>query len=262
VMGIPVIEGREFTTSDDEIAAPAAIVNETTAALLWPGQSASGKSIRWSDRDWAVVGVVRDAVYHEVGETPQTQVYLSYPQNPSLVPTFVIVVTGEPLDVGRSVADVIRAYDPGVLVYRTTTLSDVVRQQLGQYRVLATWVSASGGLALLLAVMGLYGVQSYLVSQRRREIGIRMALGAASGAVTRAIIERGALLALVGIVAGLGAAFASARMLESMLFGIRARDPLTFVSASLILLCVALAATLIPAIRAARVDPAETLKEE
>jgi predicted permease len=262
VWGIPLVAGREFTAADDENAPLVAIVNETTAARLWAGQSAIGKTIVWNDSEWTVVGVVRDARYYEIGEAPQTQLYLSAGQYVSLGQTLVVATIGDPWDVARSVEEAIRAYDPRVAIHRITAATDVVRAQYGQYRVLAILVGMFGVLALLLAAVGLYGVQAYLVAGRVREIGIRMALGAAKGRVAGTIVSRGTIMATVGIVLGLGLAFASARMIESMLFGIRARDPITFVTAPILLLGVAIAASLIPAIRATKVDPAVALREQ
>ena len=147
-------------------------------------------------------------------------------------------------------------------IFNVRTLEDVVADELGQFRVLAVLALLFGALALLLSAVGRYGGQSFLVGRRTREIGIRIALGALQREVASTVLGRGVVLALVGVVLGVAAAYASAHLIQSQLFGIEARDPLTFVSVPVVLLLVAVAASVIPAVRAGRVDPVEALREE
>ena len=156
----------------------------------------------------------------------------------------------------------IRDFDPDMAIFNILTLDDVVARELGQFRVMATLVVIFGALALFLSAVGLYGVQSFLVARRTREIGIRMALGAFERQVAGAVLGRGVSLAAVGVALGIITAYASAQFIQSLLFGVEARDPLTFVTVPIVLLLVSAAASLIPAMRASRVDPVEALREE
>jgi putative ABC transport system permease protein len=147
-------------------------------------------------------------------------------------------------------------------IFNIRTLDDVVARELGQFRVMAIFVVLFGALALFLSAVGLYGVQSFLVARRTREIGIRMALGAFERQVAGAVMGRGVGLAAVGVLLGVVAAYASAQFIQSLLFGVEARDPLTFVTVPIVLLLVSAVASLIPAMRASRVDPVEALRED
>jgi predicted permease len=261
-MGNPIVAGRGFDRSDDRNAPLAVVVNEALAERIWPGETAVGKTILRRDSEWTVIGVASNATYYEVGEAPQTQVYVAQLQDYSPLLSFVIATAGPPSDISSAVNEAIREYDPALPVQRIATLRDVVKNEIGQYRVTAILVALFGGLALLLAAVGLYGVQSYLVSRRTREIGIRMALGAAEGQLARSVIGRSAAMTMVGIVIGVGVALVAARLIESMLFNVNARDPVTFVTAPLVLLAVAVLASVLPAYRASRVDPVEALRQE
>jgi putative ABC transport system permease protein len=261
LMRIQIMAGREFTASDDQTAPPVTVVNQAFAERMWPGESALGKAILYDDRRWSVVGVARNAVYYEVGEPAQTQVYFPQLQDFSPVISFVIATAGRPQDAVGAVEDAIHQYDPILPIHRMATLRSFVKGAIAQYRVMAILVATFGGLALFLAAVGLYGLQSYLVGQRTREIGIRLALGAEAGHMARTVIGRGAFLALIGALVGVGASLASVPLIESMLFGIHARDPMTFVVAPLVLLAVAVTASLVPAWRASTADPMVALRE-
>jgi len=262
LMRIHVVAGREFTPSDDHTAPLVTVVNQAFAERMWPGESALGKEISYDDRKWIVVGVARNAVYYEVGEAAQTQVYFPQLQEVSSVMSFVIATAGRPQDAVGVVEDAIHQYDPSLPIHRLATLQSFVSGAIGRYRVMAVLVATFGGLALLLAAVGVYGLQSYQVAQRTREIGIRLALGAEEGHMARAVIGRGALLALIGVLIGVGASLASVPLIESMLFGIHARDPMTFLVAPLVLLAVAVTASVVPAWRASTADPMVVLREE
>ena len=233
-MGIPIVVGREFAPTDDEQAPNAVIVNEHVAEQVWPGENAVGKTIVRGEREWTVVGVANNAVYYEVGEDTESQTYHPFFQNYQPQTTFTVETAGDPMAMLPAVEQVIRDYDRNIAISNIRALDDVVAGELGQFRV----------------------------ARRTREIGIRMALGAFQSQVAGAVMARGLTLAAVGILIGVVAAYASAQLIESMLFGVQARDPLTFVTVPLVLLSVAVAASLIPAVRASRVDPMEALREE
>ncbi len=261
-MGIPIVAGRDFAWSDDGRGPNVVIVNERVAEAVWPGETAVGKTIVRDDSEWTVIGVARNAAYYDIGEDPETQTYLPFFQEYRSRVTFAVATEGDPMTMVPAVQQVIRDYDPNIAIFNVRTLEDVVAEELGQFRVMAILIVLFGLLALLLSAVGLYGVQSFLVARRTREIGIRMALGALRGQVARAVMGRGVALAAVGIGLGVTAAYASARLIQHLLFGVEARDPLTFISVPVVLLSVAAAASLVPAARASRVDPVEALKEE
>jgi predicted permease len=261
-MGIPIVAGRDFLEDDDESAPNAAIVNEHVAQQVWPGENAVGKTIIRGEREWTIVGVARNAVYYDIGEETWAQTYHPHFQDHRSRVTFAVATEADPTAMVRQIEQVIRDYDPNIAIFNVRTLEDVVDLELGQFRVMAILIVLFGLLALLLAAVGLYGVQSFLVARRTREIGIRMALGALQRQIAGAVMGRGAVLAAVGVTLGLVAAYASAQLVQSLLFGVDARDPVTFVTVATVLLLVAATASLIPAIRASRVDPVEALREE
>ncbi len=262
VLGTPIQIGRDFSMSDDGTAPLVAVVNETLAARLWPGEQPLGRTVVLGGLERTVVGVARDAVYYEIGEAPQTQLFVPQLQDFDLFFDFIIATVGPPEDAMHSAVEAIHDYDARIPIFRAAPLQDFVSAELGQYRVTAILAMLFGTLALLLAAAGLYGLQSYVVTQRTREIGIRMALGAAKQRVAREVIGRGVTLAVVGIVLGTGASLGSARLIESMLFGIPARDPVSFAIVPVVLLVVAVVASAVPARRASRLSPAEALRQE
>ena len=262
LMGIPLVAGREFTRADGASAPLVAIVNEALAEHVWPGEAAVGKIIRRNAGDLTVVGVAANANYYEVAEEPERQVYLPQLQTYTSRVTFFMQTRGDPLALTRVVEEQFRAQDPNVALYDVRTIENVIDGELAPYRVMAILVGLFGGLALFLASVGLYGVQSYLVAGRTREIGIRMALGAEERQVAGSVVARSLVLSGVGILIGVGASLALARLVQGMLFGISERDPLTFVSVPLVLLAAATLATFLPARRASRVDPIVALREE
>ena len=261
-MSIPIVAGREFTRADEASAPQVAIINEAVAEYVWPGEEAVGKIIQRDETDITVVGVAANANYYEVGEEPERQIYLPYLQSYGSRVTFFMVTRGDPLALARVVEEQFRAQDPNIALYNVRTIEDVIDNELAPYRVMAILVGLFGGLALFLASVGLYGVQSYLVAGRTREIGIRMALGAEERQVAGSVVVRSLLLSGIGILVGVAASLALARLVQGMLFGISERDPLTFVSVPLVLLAASILATFLPARRASRVDPIVALREE
>jgi len=229
---------------------------------VWPSENAVGKTIIRGEQDWTVIGVAQNAVYYDIGEEAGPQPYHAHFQDYRTRVTFAVATRADPMATLPQIQQVIRDYDPNLAIFNVRTLEDDVTAELGQFRVMAILVVLFGLLALVLSAVGLYGVQSFLVAMRTREIGIRMALGALERQVAGAVMGRGVALAAVGVLLGLVAAYASAQLIQSLLFGVDARDPLTFITVPAVLLLVAVAASLIPAVRASRVDPVEALREE
>ncbi len=261
-MGIPIVRGRGFDDQDDEtLGYRPAVVNRRLAEVLWPGEDPIGR--RFGEEDdragWTVVGVAENAALYELGETPPPHAYLSEYADYAAGVVF-IVDTGGASDSAARTREAIRQVDPTVAFTATRTMEDVVDTVIGRYRVAATAVGIFGLLALGLASVGLYGVLSYMVARRSREIGIRVALGASSRRVGGAVVRDGLRLTFVGTVLGLAGAIAGTRVLTSFLYGVSPRDPLTLIAGPLILVAVATGASFLPAWRATRVHPVEALK--
>jgi predicted permease len=261
-MGVQVIAGRPITELDDGDAVRSLVIGRTAAERLFPGESGVGRIFRWRDDEWTVVGVAEDAKYYSLGEEPVSRVYVPQAQVDDGNLTFVARTAVPPAGLISAIEGAIHEVDPAVAVFGVQTLQDLVDGQTNSYRSMAILVSAFGLVALILAAVGLYGVQAYLVGQRSKEIGIRIAMGARAGEVASSILGRGAVLSLAGVLIGVAIAFGLGRTVEGMLFGVEPQDPVTFVGVAALLLAVALAASYFPARRASRVDPMMVLKEE
>ena len=261
-MGIPVVAGRGIDARDNDRSSRALVLNQTTAELIWPNENAVGRTITWQNENWTVVGVVADANYYALGETSVTQVYVPMAQDFIPFLTFILKTEVSPETLSLPMESVIRDLDPGLTISGVQTLQDLVDAQSASYRLLAAVGTTFGVVALVLAVAGLYGVQTYLVGQRLKEIGIRIALGARPWQVIAAVMRFGGILAVIGVALGLPIAFALGRGIEGMLFGVEAWDPLTFAVVVILLLTTALIASYLPARRAGRVEPAVVLREE
>jgi predicted permease len=260
---IPLLRGRDFTLADVSSTPRVAIVNDIAATNLWPGQDAVGKVIQFAGENIPVqvVGVVRNAAYAMPGEPPQAMVYLSMQQYyfpyAALYVRSSRDITGTLAAVAREVHNIDRN-----LYLDPETVETSMRKTLWQQSLSATLLSIFGGIALLLSGIGIYGVMSYGVSLRGREIGVRMALGAQPGEVRIMLLREAARLILVGVFTGLAVAFAISRTLETMLVGVSSRDVTTFLVAPAILAVVAAAACWFPACRATRIDPSRALRAE
>ena len=266
-LGVPLVAGREVTAADGPSSPPVAIVNETLARRLWPGQPAIGKRLRFGGPDrplLEVVGVARDGKYSDLTEDSRNFVYLPERQQAGVSPDMTLLVrtVGDPAAMAPALRGLIRSMDPSLAVFDTRTLEDVIQGQLGKSRAASALLGSFGALALLLASLGLYGVVAYGVTRRTREIGIRMALGAARRNVLGLIVGEGVRLAAAGIVIGLVASALLTRLVSRFLYGVTATDLGTFAAVSLVLAGVAVAASLVPARRAARVDPMAALRSE
>jgi putative ABC transport system permease protein len=261
---IPLVSGRNFTSSDRKDTTPVAIVNEAMARQFWPNESTVGKRFHFFGETMLreVVGVVRNTVVNAIGEEPQPLAYLPMTQDYSAAVTMQVRTSGRPEAVIPTVLRQVQSLDTNLALTNVNTIGELIDQGLWAPRMGAALLTIFGGLALILAVVGVYGVLSYSVQQQTQEIGIRMAMGAQSGRVLRLVLQQGMRLAVAGLVAGLVIAFAAMRLLSSLLFGVSSHDPVVFGGVSLILATVAILACYIPARRAARVNPLVALRYE
>jgi macrolide transport system ATP-binding/permease protein len=259
-MGIPLVSGREFTRADNEKAALVAVVNETMAARYWHGRNPIGQRIQVKGRWMQVVGVARDSKYESVRETPKPFFYVPLRQNFSPGAALIIRTPLSPETMATALAREVHALDPNLALYEVITLQQQVDRSTSPQLVAVTLVGVLGGLALLLAAIGLYGVMSYAVSQSTRELGLRMALGAGASNLLRLVLSRGLALTAGGVILGAAVAFGLTRLLGSLLYKVSPRDPLVFGSAFAVMMAVALAACFLPAWRATRTDPVRALR--
>ncbi|MEP7339762.1 MAG: ABC transporter permease [Acidobacteriota bacterium] len=266
-MGIPLRNGRAFTLQDARSPAESVIVNEAFEKHHFPGQSAVGKRIRLmargTDARWqTVVGVVSDVRQSGLAGDVMSEVYSPELEDVGGELSFVIRATGEPASLISAVRRVVAEVEPNQAIHNVMTMEQRLANTTTSQRLNTILLGSFAGLALLLAVVGIYGVMSYAVTQRRREIGVRMAMGAQTGDVLRLVIGEGMKLVLSGALLGLGGALALTRLLKTLLFGVSATDPLTFIVIAALLIIVALLACWIPARRATRGDPMIALRHE
>ncbi len=263
-VGTPLLRGRDFTMRDGAGAPPVVIVNETLARRLWPDQDPIGKRLRFGGEPFLeVVGVARDGKYHELTERPRGFLYVPERQRADLSDITLLVRTaGNPRALLPALGDAVHALDRTLPLFQAITLEDALQQRLDKERGASSVLGVFGGLALLLAAMGLYGVMAIAVAQRTREVGVRMALGAERPRVLRQFVGEGMRLAALGIVIGLVIAAALTRVIAQFLYGITTTDALTFALCAVVLGSVAALASFIPARRAANVDPMVALRYE
>jgi predicted permease len=261
---IPLVSGREFTDSDRKDTTKVAVVSEAMANQFWPNQDALGKRFHFfGEKDLReIVGVAKNTVINAIGEDPQPLAYLPLTQDYAPAATMQVRTTGKPEAVISGVRGRVQSVDSNLALTNWNTIGELLDQGLWAPRVGAALLAVFGGIALLLAVVGVYGVLSYAVNQQTREIGIRMAMGAQAGSVLSLVVKQGMRLAIVGLVAGLVIAFVAMRLMSSLLFGISPHDPLIFGGVTLILATAAVLACYIPARRAARIDPLVALRYE
>lgn len=266
-LGTPVLRGRDLLDSDVLSAPPVTVINRATARQYWPNEDPVGKQVLVPSQrvPATIVGIVADMKHSSLREVPGPEMFEPYTQNvwPSLALMQVVLRTrAEPSTVMDSAREAIQQIDPGVPVAKLSSLATLTNSAMAGERFSMVLVSCFGLLAVLLAAVGIYGVISYSVVQRTREIGIRVALGARRGDVFRMVIRHGLGLSGLGILIGVVAALGTGRILSSFLYGVSAADPLTFVSVSVFLAAVAVGASVFPARRAASINPMETLRAE
>ena len=261
-MRIPLLEGRDFTTRDDRNAQPVMIVNQAFAKRYFHGQSPLGRKVRASGKWCTVVGLAKDSKYFSPAEAASPHFYLAFHQfydsSPELY--FLVRTASQPELAIPLLRRAVTETDPNAAAFHAVPLAEYTEVVTFGQKVAANLMGALGLMCLVLAALGLYSVMSYTVSQRIPEIGIRMAMGARPRNVIAMVVSQGMTLALAGMALGTVAAFATTRLVASMLFHVDAADPASFVLAGLFLSLVALLATWLPAFRAARIDPMQALR--
>jgi predicted permease len=255
-MGIPIVGGRDFAGSDTAKSPRVVIVNETLAERFWPSQNAIGKRLHSGNTDAReVVGVAKNGKYQSLGEIPALVVYYPLTQDYATSAALVIRTSVDPVAEISSVRGEVQTLDPHLPIYDAKTLKEHMRLALFPLHAGAVVAGSFALLAMILAAIGIYGVMAYSVGQRTHEIGIRMALGARTSDVWKMVLKQGVIITVIGMVCGLVCAVGLSGVLASMLYGVSATDPLTFLFITLLLAAVALAACYIPARRATKVDP-------
>ena len=268
-MGIPIIKGRDFDDRDKHGSTPVVIVSETFARQIFPNEDPIGKRIRpgistIEDKPplREIVGIVGDVRNQNLSTESKQAYYVPQTQVPFNQLVAVVKTNGEPHSMISAVTKDVGAMDADVPLFGVKSMDEYLSASVAAPRFNTTLLSIFAGVALVLTIVGLYGVMSYSVVQRTNEIGIRLALGAQSRDVLLMIIKQGSKLIIVGLVIGLAGAFAATRVIASLLFGVTTKDPFTFVAAAVLLAIVALLACYVPAWRATKVDPLEALRYE
>jgi predicted permease len=262
-MRIPVLAGRDVAPADRTGAPRVMLVNKAFAEATWPGQSALGKRVRFTDNDWwTVIGVVGDVKVVSLNEKTALQGYVPHAQRPQIFTSIVVRTKGDPLRSAQAVREAIWRVDRDQPIWRFRSMEQDIDAVMGGNRSIMWLTAMFAVVALLVAVVGIYGVLSYTMSQRTQEVGIRIALGADSRSVTRLVLAEGARLVGVAVAAGLVTSALAARLLRSQLYGVQPNDLTTFAVVTLTLSTVAILACYIPARRAARVDPMVALRAD
>ena len=266
-MGITLLSGRDFTDADTADGPKVTIVDDRLARQYWPNESAVGKRVRFGppedNEPWhTIIGVVRSVRHARMQEDSNQSVYLPHTQIPVGGLTVVARTTSDPHDIASAFRQAVAQIDRDQPISEISTMEEVVAESIWQPRLYATLFAVFAGGALVLALIGIYGVMAFLVQTRTHEIGVRMALGATARDVFKLIVGRGMKLTVIGVVIGVGGAIALTRLMHSLLFNTSATDPLTFIAISVLLSLAAFLACYIPARRAARVDPLTALRYE
>jgi predicted permease len=263
-IGIPIVHGRDFTRGDTAEAPKVVVVNETMARQFWNGQEPLGKRFKFfGDQDYTtVIGVAKDSKYNEVAEDAQNFIYQPLTQNYTPQASLHVRSAGDAASLANAVRAAARELDPSLSVFEIRTLEEQVRDSLQPLMMNVLMLAVFGTLALLLASIGLYGVASYSVSQRTREIGVRMALGAPASSVLGLVLGQGMILVAAGLLIGLVAAYSAAGLMRSLVVSVSTHDPVTFGATAAILGVIALVASYIPARRATRIDPLIALRTD
>jgi putative ABC transport system permease protein len=268
-MGIPMVAGRAFRPGDEDPSTPVAVINERLARTFFPDLDPLGRRVQPSGAPvWlTIVGVAADVKQGGVEAPTGTELYFYNPQVaafgiPQRSLNFVVRTARSPASLASGVRESVREMDPSLPVANLQTMDQTMAGAITRPRFIAVLLTVFAALALTLAAIGTYGVMAYSVAERSHEIGIRLALGARTDRVLRMVLGTGLLTAVLGVAIGVAGAFAATRLMESLLFGVTPTDPGTFLIAPVVLIAVAAAASLAPALRATRLDPAAVLREE
>jgi len=260
-LNIPILRGREFDASDRESSHRVAIINQTMAQTYWPNANPLGKTLQ-IDQAYEVVGVASDGPYKSSGSAPEPLFYLPLYQRSDENVSLIVRTSGEPKAMIGTVQGVVKELGGNLPVFDFKTLDDVANTQLVLVKAAASLLSLLSLIGVLVASIGIYGVTSYAFTQRKREIGIRMSLGAQRSGILKLIMKEGTSLAFVGIAIGVVLTVSTTHFLSSMLYGVSPIDPLVFISVAALLALVAVGASLVPAIAAARANPVDALRYE
>jgi predicted permease len=268
-LGVPVRRGRAFTAADAKNAPGVIVVNDAFVRAYFPGQDPLGQHVILDGPDnkplppREVVGVVGNVRFEKFDDEERPEYYIPFEQAPTAVTQVVVRARGEDAAaLTPSVRSALKDVDPNLLIWRTQTMDELVSQSVAPQRFNVALLGFFAALAMLLAAVGIYGVMSYTVTQRRHEMGIRMALGAQRRDVLRLVVGQGMALTLAGLALGLAGAFALTRLMSGLLYGVSATDPPVFAAVALLLAAVALLACYLPARRATKVDPMTALRYE
>ncbi len=263
-MGIPLLRGRLFTEQDHPVAPPVVVINQAMARRLFGERDPIGRRIRTGPDQSApwqtIVGVIGDVRHASLETPPAPEMYVNYKSNPPVAPFVAVRAAGDPAELALAVRRAARALDPGAVLYDLRPMTEIRRDSVAERRFLLLLIGAFGLLALVLAAIGVYGVMGLVVAERTRELGVRLALGALPARVLAMVVREAAALALAGSLLGLAGAASAAPLMANLLFGVPARDPLTFFLVPVTIVALAAAAALVPGRRAMRLDPAVALR--
>jgi putative ABC transport system permease protein len=262
VMGVPLLRGRAFDETDGADRPFVAVISASAAQRFWPNGNPIGQRFSINKPEIIIVGIVADVHSASLATAPRPTIYAPYRQDPWPSMVFTLRTTGAPSGLTAAVRDAIWSVDKEQPIGEVRTMDEQLSNSLSRRRFSVTLLAAFGGVAVSLAAIGLYGVLAFIVAQRRREIGVRMALGATPGAVITDVLGHGLRLTGLGVAAGVVLALAATRLLNALLFGTSPTDAATFAAAAALLVVIAAAASLVPALRASRVDPLIALRDE
>jgi putative ABC transport system permease protein len=262
-MFVPLRSGRFLSDSDSPRAVPVAVISASAAQRWWKGEDPVGKAIKLGERGpISIVGVVGDIPYTAMSRDVSPTIYVPFAQAPDRETDIGLRTAGDPAQVASEIQAVVRAMDPELPISNLNTMDVLIRQESFGLAMMAGLMGASGLLALVLSVVGVYGVMAYSISGRTHETGIRMALGARHRQVVLMLFRSGVVSALVGLIIGLIPAWGIARVMQSFIFGVRAADAAAFLGVPLVLIVASATAIYVPAVRATRIDPVRSLHHE